>query len=73
MKTQVLPSPRERLKAFGQSDHVRVCGEDYWKRLQAAGFVVEQNRFAETLGEEKTQFYRVGGAEIIYVCRKSSV
>ena len=65
--------PRERLKAFGQSDHVRVCGEDYWKRLQAAGFEVEQNRFAETLGEEKTQFYRVGGAEIIYVCRKSSV
>src|SRR3984893_7566389 len=33
--------PSERLKAFGQEDHVRRYGRDYVDRLRGAGFKVE--------------------------------
>jgi len=33
--------PKERLKAFGQEDHVRRYGPDYVERLGDAGFKVE--------------------------------
>ena len=33
--------PEERLKAFGQEDHVRKYGPDYVARLRSAGFHVE--------------------------------
>lgn len=32
---------RDRLKYFGQKDHVRIYGQDYYKRLSEAGFRVE--------------------------------
>lgn len=33
--------PEERLKAFGQEDHIRKYGPDYVDRLREAGFTVE--------------------------------
>ncbi len=33
---------QRRLKAFGQSDHVRIYGQDYVDRLETAGFSVER-------------------------------
>ncbi|MCI5120448.1 MAG: methyltransferase domain-containing protein [Candidatus Electrothrix sp. AUS4] len=33
--------PEERLKAFGQEDHVRCYGQDYVERLRDSGFYVE--------------------------------
>ena len=33
--------PKERLKAFGQEDHVRCYGQDYVDRLRDSGFDVE--------------------------------
>jgi SAM-dependent methyltransferase len=33
--------PKERLKAFGQEDHVRSYGPDYVERLRDSGFTVE--------------------------------
>lgn len=36
-----LTTAEERLRAFGQVDHVRICGLDYAERLVEAGFVVE--------------------------------
>jgi SAM-dependent methyltransferase len=36
-----LRSPEERLAAFGQVDHVRLCGLDYRERLTEAGFDVK--------------------------------
>lgn len=39
----------ERLKQFGQKDHVRIYGKDYWQRLNDAGFAVaEYNPFKES-------------------------
>jgi SAM-dependent methyltransferase len=36
-----IKNPRERLKVFGQEDHVRIYGSDYVNRLQQASFSVE--------------------------------
>ena len=36
--------PAERERLFGQSDHVRVYGEDFHDRLAASGFIVARLR-----------------------------
>ena len=36
-----ITSPEERLKAFGQQDHVRIYGGDYTERLEKCGFHTE--------------------------------
>ena len=33
-------TPQQRLKSFGQNDHVRIYGQDYTHRLEHAGFTV---------------------------------
>jgi SAM-dependent methyltransferase len=45
--------PQARLLAFGQSDHVRVCGADYADRLAAAGFQVESLTLADQFTAEE--------------------
>lgn len=42
--------PPERLRRFGQSDNVRVYGEDFFDRLRDADFVVSRMRPATGLG-----------------------
>lgn len=42
-----LIDPQERLRRFSQLDHVRVYGPDLRDRLEAAGFTVTVERFAE--------------------------
>ncbi|HJX71450.1 MAG TPA: methyltransferase domain-containing protein [Bacteroidales bacterium] len=44
-----IQSEEERLRHFGQKDHVRIYGKDYAPRLTSAGFeVTEYNPFAES-------------------------
>src|SRR6185295_8593654 len=40
--TIITPSQRECV--FGQSDHVRIYGEDYYERLKEAGFEVQRKK-----------------------------
>lgn len=44
--------PKDRERAFGQFDHVRVYGRDYFDRLSGAGFEVEAVPFADHIGAE---------------------
>ena len=37
-----IQTPEDRAKHFGQYDHVRIYGRDYFDRLRAAGFKVEE-------------------------------
>lgn len=64
-----LVSPAERLKHFGQKDHVRIYGANYVSRLPEAGFNIEIFQFPESLTA------RYGLIEVederIYVCSKS--
>jgi len=44
-----ITSPKERERLFGQQDHVRAYGEDYYDRLRACGFTVERERLPAQL------------------------
>ena len=63
-------SPEERAKHFGQYDHVRVYGSDYFDRLRAVGFKVEEVNYAEKLSEKEMDTYRLMKGEILPVCYK---
>lgn len=63
-------SPAERLRLFGQADHVRVYGLDYYKRLERAGFAVTRDDFVRTLPPAQVQRYALMPDETITLCRK---
>ncbi len=65
-----ITDPREREKAFGQDDHVRMYGRDYDKQLEAGGFKVTIVNMMEILGEEKFNRYALPGQEMLYFCEK---
>jgi predicted SAM-dependent methyltransferase len=63
--------PQERLKAFGQDDHVRRYGSDYVDRLRDAGFKVRVTRIDDLVG--KADAIRMGltpDSGEIYLCTK---
>ena len=48
-----ITEPEERLKAFGQEDHVRRYGPDYVDRLRESGFTVQITRVGDLADEEE--------------------
>ena len=65
-----IKDPKERAIHFGQYDHVRVYGRDYFERLRSAGFMVEELNYASTLNPEVVDKFRLAQDEILPVCRK---
>ena len=65
-----ITSPEERTKHFGQYDHVRVYGKDYFDRLRNVGFTVNQVDYSKTLKENLIQKYCLAKDEILPVCSK---
>ncbi|SVA49409.1 uncharacterized protein METZ01_LOCUS102263 [marine metagenome] len=61
----------ERIKKFGQYDHVRVYGLDYFDRLKKVGFHVEKNNYANEFRDEEIKKYGIVKNEIIPSCKKS--
>jgi len=53
MEAAAIVDPVERLKIFGQEDHVRRYGPDYIDRLQEAGFSVRVARAQDLFGREE--------------------
>ena len=60
----------ERAKIFGQYDHVRVYGQDYFDKLRSVGFKVEEVDYTSKLSEEEIDKYRLAKGEIIPVVYK---
>lgn len=58
--------PKEREKAFGQDDHVRMYGKDYGERLASVGFEVLADDFVKKLPKEKVERHALPIQEIIY-------
>lgn len=58
--------PKEREKAFGQDDHVRMYGKDYATRLGSGGFKVEEERFIDELSEKEKSRFALPVNEVIY-------
>jgi SAM-dependent methyltransferase len=65
-----ITDPEERKKHFGQYDHVRIYGRDYFNRLRKAGFTVEEVDYSKELTPELVDKYRLTPGEILPVCYK---
>jgi SAM-dependent methyltransferase len=65
-----ITSKQDRLKHFGQEDHVRIYGRDYADRLRNAGFVVNVDRFGEKIGSDRVRFHSLQADEDVYFCRR---
>ncbi len=61
---------KERAKIFGQYDHVRVYGRDYFDTLRSIGFIVDEVDYTATLSSEENERYRLALGEIIPLVRK---
>lgn len=60
----------ERAKIFGQYDHVRVYGRDYFDKLRRIGFNVDEVDYTSNLTEEEVTKYCLAKGEIIPVVSK---
>jgi len=65
-----ITSSEERKVHFGQYDHVRVYGMDYFDRLRAVGFEVEEMACIEIASQKEIDSYCLSADEILPVCRK---
>ncbi len=61
---------KERAKIFGQYDHVRIYGRDYFDKLRSVGFKVDEIDYTNTLSQEDITRYCLAKGEIIPVCHK---
>ena len=62
-----ITSKKEREKAFGQWDHVREYGLDYFKKLEDAGFMVERVDYSKSFSPAERERYSLGGDELYIV------
>jgi SAM-dependent methyltransferase len=65
-----ITSSKDRKKHFGQYDHVRVYGKDYFDRLRSVGFKVHEIDYSKTLSEDSIIKYCLVKGEILPVCTK---
>nr|WP_321231799.1 methyltransferase domain-containing protein [uncultured Psychroserpens sp.] len=60
----------ERAKIFGQYDHVRVYGRDYFNKLRSIGFKVDEVDYTANLSEDTIETYCLAKGEIIPIVYK---
>jgi predicted SAM-dependent methyltransferase len=61
---------KERAEIFGQYDHVRVYGRDYFNKLRAIGFDVKETDYTTVLSESDISKYCLAKDEVIPICYK---
>ena len=61
---------KERAKIFGQYDHVRIYGRDYFDKLRSIGFKVIEEEYTTKIAPELVEKYCLAKGEIIPVCFK---
>ncbi|MGX1025056.1 class I SAM-dependent methyltransferase [Psychroflexus sp. MBR-150] len=60
-----ITDPKERSKIFGQYDHVRIYGLDYFDKLKSIGFEVHPIEYTNSFSEQDKDYYRLAQREII--------
>lgn len=65
-----ITDPKERAKIFGQYDHVRIYGRDYFKKLRSVGFRVKEIDYTKDLAAELVDKYRLANGEILPIVFK---
>jgi len=63
-------SPNQREKAFGEKNHLRICGRNYKSRLEEAGFLVKVDDFVKQIDTFFVKSYALDKEEEIYFCVK---
>lgn len=63
--------PKERIRRFGQYDHVRMYGLDYPDRLTEAGFRVDIVDVPGKMDKQSREKYALPEKELLYVGRKA--
>lgn len=66
-----ITNKKERAKIFGQYDHVRIYGRDYFDKLRGIGFTVEEVDLTAALDKIEIDKYRLAMGEIIPVVLKN--
>lgn len=66
-----ITDPKERAKIFGQYDHVRVYGSDYFDKLRSIGFKVDEIDYTKKIAPELLERFALMKGEILPVCYKS--
>lgn len=61
---------KERIEKFGQYDHIRLYGLDYFKKLESFGFKVNPLKYSKEFTEGEIIKYGLIKDEIIPVCKK---
>lgn len=61
---------KERARIFGQYDHVRIYGRDYFDKLRRIGFTVNEVNYTATLSAKDVERYALAKGELIPVVRK---
>ena len=61
---------KERSKIFGQYDHVRIYGRDYFDKLRSIGFEVIEVDYTSKISADLVEKYCLAQGEIIPVCTK---
>jgi predicted SAM-dependent methyltransferase len=61
---------KERAKIFGQYDHVRIYGRDYFDKLRSIGFTVIEEDYTSQISPELVEKYCLAEGEIIPICFK---
>lgn len=66
-----ITSPKERTRIFGQYDHLRIYGTDYFDKLRSVGFEVQEIPCNEIASLQEIQQFRLNSTEILPVCFKN--
>jgi len=65
-----ITNQKERAAIFGQYDHVRIYGRDYFDKLRNIGFKVVVEDYTNKISQELVEKYCLAKGEIIPVCFK---
>lgn len=70
LKDDSITDQKERARIFGQYDHVRVYGRDYFDKLRSIGFRVVEEDYTSKIAPELVEKYGLAKGEIIPVVFK---
>ena len=65
-----IDNKQDRNKLFGQYDHLRMYGLDYFKKLKNIGFKVKNENYLSNISQDEKDKYSLHNAGSIPVCIK---
>ena len=65
-----IEDPKMRNEMFGQYDHLRTYGKDFFEKVEKHGFKVQREGYCDNLSDHQIKKYGLIKDEIIPVCIK---